>query len=290
MGTRKSRELELKVGLTVGIALILLAITIFTVEKFHFGESGYEIEVAFNFVDALKPQSDVKIGGGVKIGHVSEIVVEKELVVLKVVLDKDVRLPKTSKFQILSKGVMGDKYLNVVAVPTTEDQEFIKPGERMLGVEPANIDKAFQRLGQVADSIKLLLGDPELTGSFSEVMKNFGQLSGRLDALLKKNENNIDKGIKDISEAASSIKRFSNDIESVTKSLDELLSDKNMKNMGSVFSDLQNITSRLDTEVKRIEEGKGTLGVLIHDEQIGEDIKTVIKDVKKHPWKLFWKQ
>lgn len=290
MATAKRRELELKVGLTAGIALILLVITIFTVEKIHFGERGYSIEVAFKFVDALKPQSDVKIGGGVKIGYVADIQVENDQIILKVLLENDVKLPKNSKFQILSKGVMGDKYLNVVAVPTAGSIEIIQPGERVDGMEPANIDKAFERLAQVADSIELVVGDPKLLGSFTDVMKNFARLSGRLDRIIQKNETDINRGIKDMSQAAATINSFSQDLATSTQGLKLLLADENMKNIGTFLNDLQRISTRLDKQLELIEAGKGTLGILLHDEQIGEDLKSAVKDIKTHPWKLLWKQ
>lgn len=288
MTITKKRQMEIKVGITVIIAIFLLAVTIFTVEKFHFGDAGYPIEVAFNFVDAIKPQSDVVVGGGVKIGHVAGIVVNEDQVILKIYLKNDVKLPKNATFQILSKGVMGDKYLNVVAQKDTG--EYIQPNERVQGAEPANIDTAFQRLGQVADSVKFLLGDPDVTGSFGELMKNFSQLSGRLDQLVKSNERQIDRGIKDISSAASTINRFSSDIEAITKNLDKLLSEKNVNDLDKSVSNIKDVAQRLDKQIAQIEAGKGTLGTLINDEKMAEDLKAVIKDIKENPWKLLWKK
>ncbi len=288
MPTSQRKQLELKVGITAALAMLLLALTIFTVEKFHFGHAGYPIEVAFRFVDAIKPQSDVVIGGGVKIGRVEDIQVAGDLVILKLIVDKNVKLPVDSKFQILSKGVMGDKYLNVEAEKSAGP--FIKPGQLVQGREPNNLDSAFAQLGQVADSLKKLLGNAEMAGSISGLVKNISNLTGRLDSIVARNEKHIDRGIRDISRAASTINHFSQDIEKITASLDEVLSTKNVENIGAIIKNLDQMTQRLDAQLKEVEASKGTLGVLLNDQKMADDLKALVKDVKEHPWKLLWKQ
>jgi len=147
-------RLELKVGIAAGIALVLLAVIIFSVGKIRLGQRGYPLDISFNFVDAINPQADVMIGGGVKIGHVESITIHGEYIQVRVLINHGVRIPVGSKFQILSKGLMGDKYLNVI--PLTTSAEVIQSGTRVAGVEPANMDKAVQRLDKVADSVRAL--------------------------------------------------------------------------------------------------------------------------------------
>ncbi len=288
MPTSQRKQLELKVGITVAIALLLLALTIFTVEKFHFGQAGYPIEVAFGFVDAIKPQSDVVIGGGVKIGRVEDIHVAGDQVILKVILDKKVRLPLSAKFQILSKGVMGDKYLNVEA--KADNGPYIQPGQLVQGVEPNNLDSAFAQLGQVADSLKKLLGNAQMAGSISGLVKNISDLAGRLDGIVERNEKNIDRGIRNISSAAGTINSFSKDIEKITRSLDQVLSTKNVESLGSIITNLDQLSKRLDEQMRQVEASKGTLGALLNDQKMANELKALVKDVKDHPWKLLWKQ
>jgi len=288
MAARKTRGLELKVGITVGIALLFLTVTIFTVEKIHFGKAGYPINVSFQFVDAIKPQADVVIGGGVKIGHVAEIKVKGDRVHLKVMLNNNVKVPKNAKFQILSKGLMGDKYLNVVAQEDTG--EYLQENDHIQGIEPTNIDKAFQRFGQVADAIKMILGDPEIQISLGDMMKNFGSLSGRLDRLVRKNEKHITRSFTNLSSASAAINRFSQDIATVTNELEELFSPGNQENIARTLENLKSVSIRLDAQVAKLEKSESPLGVLINDEQMAKDLKKLIKDLKENPWKLFWKQ
>lgn len=288
MAQKKTTALELKVGIMAGISLVLLAVIIFTVEKVRFGKAGYPIYVSFQFVDAIKPQADVVIGGGVKIGSVETIDVQGERIQLKVMVNHDVKIPKTAKFQILSKGLMGDKYLNVV---TAEDTgEFFVENDHVEGVEPTNIDKAFQRLGQVADSIKMLLGDPELKTSFGDMMKNFSSLSKRLDRLVEVNEKNISRSVGDFTVAAKSVNRLTAEMENVTSELEQLLSADNRKNIEVTLEKLRSLSTRLDAQVSNLERTDAPLGALLNDKEMARNLKIFVRDLKENPWKLFWKQ
>lgn len=288
MAKKRTAGIEWKVGITVGAALLLLLLAVFTVEDLHLGEGGYPVYVSFQFVDALKPQSDVVIGGGVKIGHVSEIVVKGDRVLLKVMVRDKIKIPVNAKFTILSKGLMGDKYVNVVT--EVDSGEYFQPGDHIHGVEPANIDKAFQRFGQVADSIKQLLGDPEIKNSFSDMLKNFGSLSHRMDRLVEKNEKTIDKGLREFAGAARSLRRFSGDLEKLGPDLKQIFSKGNGENLQSALQNLKAISARLDVQMARMEKGEGMLGALLNDQEMAHNLRALIKDLKKHPWKLLWKK
>ncbi|MEW6517520.1 MAG: MlaD family protein [candidate division FCPU426 bacterium] len=288
MPQRKTTALELKVGITAAVALIMLAVIIFTVEKVRFGKAGYPIYVSFQFVDAIKPQADVVIGGGVKIGSVEAIDVQGERIQLKVMVNHNVKIPTSARFQILSKGLMGDKYLNVV---TAEDTgEYIEENARIEGVEPTNIDKAFQRLGQVADSIKMLLGDPELKTSFGDMMKNFSSLSKRLDRLVEVNERNINRSVGDFTVAAKSVNRLTAEMENVTSELEKLLSEDNRKNIEVTLDKLRSLSSRLDAQVSNMEKTDTPLGALFNDKDMANNLKALVRELRENPWKLLWKQ
>ncbi len=52
---------------------------------------------------------------------------------------------------------------------------------------------------------------------------------------------------------------------------------------------LERLADRGDRILARIEEGKGTMGGAYKDPQLYNDLKDLISDLRKHPWKLLWK-
>ncbi|MBN2718949.1 MAG: MCE family protein [Deltaproteobacteria bacterium] len=45
---------------------------------------------------------------------------------------------------------------------------------------------------------------------------------------------------------------------------------------------------RVDSMIGRLQQGKGTVGQLLQDEEIYDDLKELLRDIKHHPWKLIW--
>jgi len=51
----------------------------------------------------------------------------------------------------------------------------------------------------------------------------------------------------------------------------------------------KNIAQHLDETILGIRNKEGTLGKLLYDDKIYNDLDALLTDVRKHPWKLFWK-
>ena len=49
------------------------------------------------------------------------------------------------------------------------------------------------------------------------------------------------------------------------------------------------LATRADRILERLEAGEGTLGALAKDKQAYDDLKSLLSDLKRHPWKLLWK-
>ncbi len=49
------------------------------------------------------------------------------------------------------------------------------------------------------------------------------------------------------------------------------------------------ITNDLDAMIVKINKGEGTIGKLMVDDTIYNEIEALVLDLQKHPWKLFWK-
>jgi phospholipid/cholesterol/gamma-HCH transport system substrate-binding protein len=52
---------------------------------------------------------------------------------------------------------------------------------------------------------------------------------------------------------------------------------------------LQQVAARADRLLARMEAGEGTLGAMQKDPQLYEELKALVTDLRKHPWKVLWK-
>ena len=117
----KSRKIEIWVGIFVVItiaALLLLALQVSGLSNFYNVKEGYIIKADFNNIGGLKVRSKVTICG-VTVGRVTKISLEKnefgeyQALVLFTV-DKEFNIPEDSSAKILTSGLLGDNYIEVV--------------------------------------------------------------------------------------------------------------------------------------------------------------------------------
>ena len=52
---------------------------------------------------------------------------------------------------------------------------------------------------------------------------------------------------------------------------------------------LDSIATRADRILAKLEAGEGTLGATLKDKQVYDDLKSLLADLRKHPWKMLWK-
>jgi phospholipid/cholesterol/gamma-HCH transport system substrate-binding protein len=104
---------------TVMGAVVLLVAALFLVFAYKTSQlrevPGYQVTADFERVDGIHQGSDVRIGG-VKIGSVlsEELDPKRFLAVIKMSIDPKVQLPDDTVAEIVSSGLLGDKYMSLV--------------------------------------------------------------------------------------------------------------------------------------------------------------------------------
>jgi phospholipid/cholesterol/gamma-HCH transport system substrate-binding protein len=53
---------------------------------------------------------------------------------------------------------------------------------------------------------------------------------------------------------------------------------------------LDNIAARADRILAKIEAGEGSMGGFYKDKQVYDELKSLLSDIRKHPWKMLWKE
>jgi phospholipid/cholesterol/gamma-HCH transport system substrate-binding protein len=57
----------------------------------------------------------------------------------------------------------------------------------------------------------------------------------------------------------------------------------------SVGNKAETVAARADRLLSKLEAGEGTLGAAMKDPAVFDELKVLLTDVRKHPWKLLWK-
>jgi phospholipid/cholesterol/gamma-HCH transport system substrate-binding protein len=88
--------------------------------------SGYDLTARFDRIEGIREGGDVRISG-IKVGNIVSQTLDPTtfLAVVKMTIDPAIKLPSDSVAEILSSGLLGDKFLALV--PGAAD-DILKPG------------------------------------------------------------------------------------------------------------------------------------------------------------------
>ncbi len=105
---------ELLLAVFFIIAVCSFIILTFKMGAFSFLKDTYSLNVHFPTIVGLVPNSDVYVYG-VKAGKVDTIEIEKDGVLLTLVIDSKVSLSKKCRAEIKPKSILGEKYLEITS-------------------------------------------------------------------------------------------------------------------------------------------------------------------------------
>src|SRR3989338_6407585 len=164
---------EIKVGLFVFIAFVLLAVMIFSISDFYTSQAQYTypLRIRFNFVNGIDTGAPVRVAG-VQVGEVREIGVyrdeatQKVQVELWIRLSKDAVLEEDAVASINTLGLLGEKYLEIN--PGTAGKRTLSAGEILVGKDSVSTEKLMEstyqtveELQQAVGSLNQVIGDPQ---------------------------------------------------------------------------------------------------------------------------------
>jgi phospholipid/cholesterol/gamma-HCH transport system substrate-binding protein len=144
------------------------------------------------------------------------------------------------------------------------------------------------RLDSALLSVTDVIGDPALRQGIKSTVANLEQASSSANALVSANRPAIEQTISNLNELSRDLreigKRADAGINRTLGTVDTISQDARIVigDAGSAVRRADTLVARLDRIVKEIEEGKGTLSMLIHDEQFAKDLQEIINNIRQY--------
>ncbi|MBW1824230.1 MAG: MCE family protein [Deltaproteobacteria bacterium] len=285
---------EVKVGIFVILGLLLLIYMTATVGKWNLGgDKGYLVTVKFDSAAGLLKDSPVKVLGVTK-GKVEKLEIEKDKAKVYMRLPRGLRLPEDSLVYVRSEGLLGEKYVEIN--PGSPDNPSVTDrGELLQGAPPADLDRLFSELSDVAKGIKNLTqmitqpaetteGTQEKKTAIQSILSNLDETSESLKNLAKtmeRGEGTVGKLLRDdtiynelastLSSVSATFKKLSSD----EGTLGKLLSDE------EVYNNVREISIRINNVIRKLEGGEGVIGKLFVGQKYYENQKVKQKKGNK---------
>jgi phospholipid/cholesterol/gamma-HCH transport system substrate-binding protein len=254
MPTKRKGSAETLVGLFlfIGLAVLGVLVVIFGRVSTSMGKP-YDLTVIFQNVSGLSSGADVLLAGA-RVGTIAsspQLLGDSYRVAVKLKIMESVRIPRKSRFVVGSANLLGDKFIDVMPAADMDSTDVWQPGEIVEGSRSGGFEELTARGAEVMDQLAASL-------------KKFDALTVSLNERLL-NETNL----QNLSETFSNLKKASVSLDSVLSKVGDA-TDK----AGKAAESLQKVS-------KNVTEGKGALGVLLNDKESGENLKSLIFNMKR---------
>jgi phospholipid/cholesterol/gamma-HCH transport system substrate-binding protein len=286
---------ELRIGIFVGAAFLILAVFIFIVGDLGelFRKPGYSLSADFPNATGLDKRADVKMAG-VKIGLVTDIRLNGRRALVVMDIDSGIQVPKDSKVTFAMAGLLGEKTVDIQPGPSAE---FCKPGDLLAGEISLGFDQIGPLLQSVGDKIRTAgdaLGQtlsPEMRANLSRTAEGLAALTAEVQELVRRNRDEVGQAVRGAGKAIEELDRSAREIGSSAKETIQLIRDIAAENRESLKLDLGRIKGLIDkldeslrlmnSALEKINRGEGTLGKIIQDPALYTKADGILDDVRK---------
>ena len=192
------KKLQLRVGLLILLALVILGGFIFVLGDFSMAK-GFELNVTFSQSGDLATGAAVRIAG-IKVGKVQKLTFKPEaaqdektgkrpVIHLTLKIDETARalVRSDSVFYITARGVLGEKYVGVTSGSPAQAEA--KDGQLFLGQDPPQTDLVVAKLMDFVDDMATMLKkDGHL---IRRILLKGGDVLETADTMLKENRGEV---------------------------------------------------------------------------------------------------
>lgn len=325
-------RLAVRVGFAVIAGLAIAAVLLTQMTDRRFG-SRVRVTVRFGHNGGLEEGADVQVAGRV-IGEVRTIRLDRatrsddgELGVLMQVAieaDKVHMVPVNGEWFVNSKGIFGERYLEVGPPPGNGPWErTIVEGDDIRGIDPARIDRlaamSLQNITTMRHLAKELLPQwRELTRQLDELSATLDELApeaaldsaaamideagelgrwwddagvelGDVGAVAERGERVFERARREIAGLRDRIALVSRQVELVGDRFDP----ERLARFRDAADRAERILAKLDETIAVAEDlaayvaaGRGTVGGLMNDTEFADFAKLMNKTMKRRPWEL----
>lgn len=286
---------ELKIGIFLAGTLVILATFIFIVGDMSelFKKPGYPLNILVDSALGLEKGSSVKMAG-IKIGFVKDILLNRRRAQIVMNIYPQFKVPKGSKATLSSLGLLGERFMDIV--PSAEEATF-GPGETMEGLPPVSFDQIGSLFVSIGDEVKQLSGslrdilNKDTSADFRETLKNLSALASELNDFFAQNKGKLGQTLQSASLAFTDIdQRFREISDNLNKAVGQMGSlvdenrtgvKENLAKIKELLDKFGEVADRLNESLEKIRKSEGSLGKLVNEPALYDEVKGAVADVRK---------
>ena len=266
----QTQNFKVKLGFFILVGLIIFVIAIFFIGKQkNLFSPVFKVSTTFHNISGLQVGNNVRFSG-INVGIVDNImIIDDSTVQVDVLIRKNVQefIKADSQAGIGSSGIIGDRLL-IITQGSTEAPT-VRDGQFVVSIEPVETDAIITSLNTTAESVEII------TLELAEIMVNINSGQGALGRLISD------------STIAENINLTIENLKKSSAGLDETI-ETTKTNVYAFMESLQQTASKTETASQHLGEimvqinsGEGTLGRLIQDTTMADNLDQTLIYLKQ---------
>lgn len=255
----KKNQNEAAVGAFVIIGFIVLALIVFFVSGVYFFRSGYALNVLYDYVSILDKGAPVRMAG-VRIGEVSKVELtyddksKRMRVLIKLFIEKGVEIRENYAFEIRGTHILSEPHIEIS--PKPGDMPMLVDGALIQGADPVPVEALVERAHRIATDME------GIVGTFHSALEG--------------------------NETAKALKQVILNLASLTESMNKVMSGSE-EDLAESIQNIKASTDSLQAILEKVKKGEGTAGQLIFRDELYQDLRDFVAEIKARPWRLLKK-
>jgi phospholipid/cholesterol/gamma-HCH transport system substrate-binding protein len=258
----KKPRFEVAVGLFVVVGFLILSMIVFFVSGVYFFRPGYHLTALFDFVGIINQGAPVRFSG-VRVGEVTDVKIvlpeteaDKTRVAVTFFIEQGVVVKENDEVSVRGTHIMSEPHIGIM--PVLGHARVLKDGDMIEnGVSPYSMDDLFKESSDMLQSVNKMLSDvgsvfddPETREMFGASLKNMARLLESMNTIVVGEEEEI----------------------------------------GAVIVNMNQLTAEMTETFGKINRAEGTIGKLITEDLIYNELADFVHEIKTHPWRLMKKK
>ena len=269
---------ELKVGITVITSTLILIFGIIWGKGYSLQTDSYEIKTVFDEVGGLIPGDPVTVNG-VKEGKIAKIGWHGRKVLCTLEIDDHIQLYEDAKFTVISAELLAG--MKVEISPGISARKINMSHQPFKGKYGGRIVDVGMVIGELAEEMTALSNRIDTTVIKINTILDDGTIHKNITSSL----DNLNKAGSAFAELPKNIGSTLDNLDTTITSLNRLV-NSNENQLGGTIKNMNLISSRLDTAasslrvvMSKIEKREGTLGKLVNDTTLYNDLSRTLMRV-----------
>ncbi|HTR80429.1 MAG TPA: MlaD family protein [Bacteroidota bacterium] len=289
---------EIKLGMAIFAAVVVFVGGVIYLRGVDFQRREYTLTIIYNNVNGLQEGNPVTVAG-LAIGKVQDLKLNGNAIAVTVQVQNKVQFPVDSKAFIKSSSLMGGK---LIAITPGVNSTMLKDGDTLSGSYEADLTELTSTLAPISSNVLGILQrvnttfDEKTRDNIQGILADVNRSSEELEHIIHAEGDRLDFAIGNFGTFSTNLSHFALNLDTMALSqrsnLDTSMATIRLVayNLHEASENLKSTTQSLDVVLDRIQRGQGTLGKLVHEEKLYNDIDSLasnlnllVKDLRENP-------